>query len=430
MKKWWFILFLVVVCAVLILLFTLKIRSWVKRSRDRKRIRELDVMATQVESDRHVDTIFVSVPCYRETDAAKTMYDLLTKAKNPYRIRIGVCDQKEPQDDDTLKNVSALVERDPRLAFDKIMPHIRILQMPASQATGPMYARSAIEQRLYRGEKYYLCIDAHMRFADGWDEELVQQLEKGTRAPSRSVITMVPPAMPVSLLSLGFGEVRVPSSPSQRTPAPMTRFSRFEDENAAGLIEVDAVPMARCSREPLPTNYRIPGFAFCRGAAIREVPHDPFCSYVFLGELHLMSARYWTHGYDFYTPTRTLAWHDWSRHGRYGTFWEQFQGDPAREAIEQQGYERVLAVLGHRDISGDPSLPPFMKAGIGAGEMHGLGTRRTIRDFYRHVGADPATETVTTYGSLGLSPHLLTPQDVETRFGSVQKFEDEIKRRS
>lgn len=52
---------------------------------------------------------------------------------------------------------------------------VREICVPYTEATGPCKAR-AQAQYLWRGEGYYLQIDAHMRFVQGWDSQLKREL--------------------------------------------------------------------------------------------------------------------------------------------------------------------------------------------------------------------------------------------------------------
>ena len=46
---------------------------------------------------------------------------------------------------------------------------------------------------------------------------------------------------------------------------------------------------------------------------LKEVPYDPHLLFLFFGEESSMSARLWTHGWDFFAPPEHFIYHLWSR---------------------------------------------------------------------------------------------------------------------
>jgi Glycosyltransferase (GlcNAc) len=54
------------------------------------------------------------------------------------------------------------------------------------------------------------------------------------------------------------------------------------------------------------------GYSFSKCHAMRAVPYDPYLPQVFDGEEFSMYARYFTHGYDVYTPSRSYIGHDYN----------------------------------------------------------------------------------------------------------------------
>jgi hypothetical protein len=54
------------------------------------------------------------------------------------------------------------------------------------------------------------------------------------------------------------------------------------------------------------------GYSFSKCHAMRAVPYDPYLPQVFDGEEFSMYARYFTHGYDVYTPSRSCIGHDYN----------------------------------------------------------------------------------------------------------------------
>jgi [Skp1-protein]-hydroxyproline N-acetylglucosaminyltransferase len=124
------------------------------------------------------DTIFVAIPSYRDSECRHTVDDLIQKARNPSRISIGICLQCD-HDDDTQTYLKSKYPSS----------QVRITRVDYRDAAGPCVAR-AIAQALYEHETYYLQIDSHMRFRDGWDDFLIEELKK---CPSpKAILTTYP----------------------------------------------------------------------------------------------------------------------------------------------------------------------------------------------------------------------------------------------
>ena len=71
----------------------------------------------------------------------------------------------------------------------KFEKNVRTIFVRSRDACGPCWARS-LAQSLHRGEKYFLQIDSHMRFRQGWDRFLIEQLEQCES--SKPILTTYP----------------------------------------------------------------------------------------------------------------------------------------------------------------------------------------------------------------------------------------------
>ena len=61
---------------------------------------------------------------------------------------------------------------------------------------------------------------------------------------------------------------------------------------------------ARLLKKPKLTTLWAAGLSFSRCHAERTVPYDPYTPYIFWGEEFSRTARFFTHGYDIYTPQK------------------------------------------------------------------------------------------------------------------------------
>ena len=75
---------------------------------------------------------------------------------------------------------------------------MREVRLDYREATGPCKAR-ALAQALWAGEAFVLQLDAHMRFAPGWDTALTAWLQQAeaVRPGSKPVLSTYPPGFEV-----------------------------------------------------------------------------------------------------------------------------------------------------------------------------------------------------------------------------------------
>ena len=171
--------------------------------------------------------------------------------------------------------------------------------MPAACAKGPSYAR-ARAQTLYMGEDFQLQIDSHMRFRRGWDESLLREWAAARERVPRPVITTYPPGYDV-------GDDPLPDD----VRPTLLCASHFDEEDRE--LRLVGRRLREVAGRPVPSAFVAAGFLFSEGEAVRRVPYDPHMQAVFFGEEAAMSARYFTHGYDAFAPTRAFVFHCWSR---------------------------------------------------------------------------------------------------------------------
>ncbi|GLD93938.1 hypothetical protein PINS_up002543 [Pythium insidiosum] len=302
-------------------------------------------------------SIFVAIPSYRDPECAPTVIDLFRKASDPSRLSVGICLQSENEHKDELKLreavASALGERSPR------PEQLRIRWLHFSEAAGPCVAR-AEAQSLWTGEQYYLQIDSHMRFRDAWDSFLIDELH---RCPShKAVLTTYP---------LGY---TLPDHISSDSRPTLLCASRFDED---GTLRQASKTLAKKADSPLPSLFWAAGFAFSSSQVVEEVPYDASLRFLFFGEESSMSARLWTHGWDFFAPREMPIYHLWSR--AYRPVFQELETKERRQTREES-LRRVADLLLQR---GDDSNATF-----------GLGAVRTMQQYEQHIGVSFATQTI------------------------------------
>ncbi len=214
------------------------------------------------------------------------------RTHNP-NVFVGVCLQyKKDEDEQKLQFF-----RDTSFKFHH---QLRIRWIDHQNASGPCFAR-AETQKLYAEEEFYLQIDSHMRFREGWDDFLVEELKICEELVPKPVLTTYP---------AGYF---LPNELSKDTRATLLCAKGFDD---SGLLrQVSRVLKSKLSR-PVPSLFWAAGFSFSRATMVQEVPYDPTLKFLFFGEEQLMNTRLWTSGWDFFAPTEQVVYHLWSRNHR------------------------------------------------------------------------------------------------------------------
>lgn len=293
-------------------------------------------------ADGDDETIFVSVASYRDADCMNTVKDLFDKATRPDRVFVGICEQNKTDDGE------ACVP-----ARFKWMHRVRRITIPHGEARGPTYARYLCST-LWRDETYFCQIDSHTRFVRGWDVKCVA--DHRACGDAKAVLTHYPHDM--TQLNAGPADV------------PVLCKSAFD---ANGILTFEAVASVSASKKPRPVPFTSGGFVFGPGAMVRDVPYDPDLPHLFQGEEILYSARLWTSGYNFYTPTQNIVFHEYGR-GEAPKYWNEVDGfDEGQRA----SLAKVRGIL-------DGSVAP---------RTHGLGAARTMAAYWKFAGVDPVAKT-------------------------------------
>ena len=127
---------------------------------------------------------------------------------------------------------------------------------------------------------------------------------------------------------------------------------------------------------------------FCRAAAQKEVPFDPHI--FFWGEELNYSARLWTHGYDMYHINGRVMYHYWGR---------QRGKDSSKYRDMRHGSNRLSLARNRHLLGLEGATNPDALIDI---EKYGLGTKRSLADYFEFYGVDLIASTVALHAQMGL----------------------------
>lgn len=313
------------------------------------------------------DTIFVSVASYRDAECSMTLDTIFNNADHPERIFVGICEQNKKDEPDE-SCISPLVS--------KYINNIRVKSLDYTEAKGPTYARYYCAD-LWKGEQYFFQIDSHTTFVKHWDTDIVnmhKQIKSDPNESNKPVLSVFPPTKDQMILQ------GVPEFDNGELP-----------EN--NILKIYC-GWTEISDKPKRSNkcWAAAGFMFLESTFLYEVPFDPNLSHLFGGEEVLFSARLFTHGYDYYTPNKNICYHHYSR-----TKAPNYSRDVTNSAeCRGNAEKRVLFLLGllPRNSVVDDFLQNTNK--------YGLGTFRTISDFWNASGVDFEFRTVERWNDKAL----------------------------
>jgi hypothetical protein len=283
--------------------------------------------------------IFVSIAAYRDPQLIPTIEDCIVKARNPERLRFGICWQHDPALDTLpLRNDDCF----------------RILAVDWRESRGACWARSEV-MKLWRGEDWFLQVDSHCRFAWEWDAKLIDEM-KQTESAKPVLSTYAAPFTP------GGDEV-LADGPLQMA------FQGFTEDGIPHMKPMAIADWRNLTR-PRRARFLSAGFLFTQGGFVDEIGYDP--ELYFLGEEAAMTLRAFTSGYDLFHPNETIVWHDYGRPRapkHWGDHVEENSAGRSWQELDLRSRDKVRLLL----------------AGLPV-ESYGLGSVRSLEDYEAYAG--------------------------------------------
>lgn len=256
--------------------------------------------------------IHVLAASYRDRLCGRTLHNAFQHAKNPNRVYIRVIEQTEPNSD--LVDDAGCFEH----YCEKYNPNcqeykdqVRIVPVNSKESKGPTWARSKLSAMIHwdyvhrnispdldfqpvQLNDFCMQIDSHMDFSDNWDVELVDMFHM-TENDYAVLSTYV---------------TDIEANNQDPTNVPHLCMVQFTSS-----IRNWGTKECNFLIKPKLTNAMWgAGLSFHRCHAELNVPVDPYLDNVFDGEEGSRGIRFFTHGYDVYTPHRVLVTHDYHTH--------------------------------------------------------------------------------------------------------------------
>jgi len=307
------------------------------------------------------NAIFVSIASYRDELCSKTIESLYSNAKYPGNIFIGICQQNTDEDAECFDLNSELIK--------KYENNIRLIRLKNWEAKGPTYARYLCST-LWNGEEYFFQIDSHSILLKDWDEKAVNMIHeiKNTTKSKNVILSHYPK------------ELEAANNDNKGNEVPRICKSFFNDRGMISFLGAEAISISKHTYVETP--YIAGGMLFSESKLLRDVPFDPNLDFLFVGEEISHSIRCWTAGYDIYTPSENLVFHFYTREEAPKIWTDKTYSD--EDAFNKI---KMLIKLSEDNIE----LPNYIQNNI---EKYGLGTVRTLEDYYNFAGIDIKNKVV------------------------------------
>ena len=120
------------------------------------------------------ETIFVAIASYRDPECISTMESIFERAKYPERLRVAIIDQRSEGDPSCRPPSESVCRKSPYDSLCQYRGRIDYMEYSARLMVGPIFARH-LANRMYRGEYFAMQVDSHVRFAQDWDDDIIDQ---------------------------------------------------------------------------------------------------------------------------------------------------------------------------------------------------------------------------------------------------------------
>ena len=296
-------------------------------------------------------SIFISIASYRDRELIPTVMDCIHNAANKDNLFFGIHWQR-----DEFESIDDI------LSFN-----INVEECDWRDSKGACWARHNIQKNLYDGQAYYLQLDSHHRFLKDWDLELFELYNEAKKQSEKPLIGT-------------YGTTYFPNKnlPLKNEPYRINTFASFGSDGDIISRPVFIKNHIELAKERKLIKARLLSGHFIFGSAqfIDDCMYDP--NFYFRGEELSLSARAYTHGYDFYHPTKTIIWHEYLREQSHKHWLDHVKNN----GFVQEGEDRnKISKARQRQLFGIDQCNIDFK-------HFGFGNQRTLHDYELYVGLD------------------------------------------
>lgn len=305
-----------------------------------------------IESPDMTSRIIVEIPSYDDPDTVNTMRSALATAASPFRISFGICFQSD--------NMEMLQEIQ---AFDRCC----VKHYAKADAPGACRARYDC-QDLLGNEDFVMHVDAHMRFAPGWDIFFIDQWHECGH--DKAVMSGPGKNLSPDMMARPFDDPFFVESCSW---CPLLLVPDHFHDSPCQLV-VGAEWRAESAGKVLPGAFMSAGAVFACASFDREVRVDPYMN--FTGDEEPVVIRAWEKGFRFFHPSMMTMFHrhDINRHNAS----YHVGADIGLQAQQNLRYEALLGLRNDVDL----------------GE-YGLSDIENLREYERYAGICFKTMSIT-----------------------------------
>lgn len=289
-------------------------------------------------------SVFIQIPSYHDYELGRTIRDAMYKSSGQNDINFGVHLSYYKNNDINIPNLNNI--------------KIEVSEAPENLGQG---TSRYIANELYDGEDYYLQIDSHTRFEEGWDESLIENYQFYKNIGLKPVISCYPGAYEYNENGL--------SMLNDKTNVSYTDF--IED---LSFIDGDHIPHQRAVANPTNNIFTrsVSGGSIFSDGGIAEV--KPNKDMYFWAEEILTAVRLYTHGYDLLLPKRQNIYH---------LYYDEAKGKNNQRRQVGEDFPNLIRDI---DIKSKYELARIIDNKV-VGEF-ALGSARTLEEYEQFAGID------------------------------------------
>lgn len=315
-------------------------------------------------------------------------------AIHPEDIYVGLYQQNEPEDPNCVEPLYKLCEDMEKNLIpanntikEKLCNNLKKIQINRTDTAQIPVLGKFMSFKMYDNQEYVCVIDSHMKFRKDWDSVTLTLFEGIGNA--YSVLTHYP-------WSAKAIENRTnPEQSYHICGSTFVESTNSPPRNSNGcFVKTDMKNIQNNTAIRVP--FFAAGFSFAKAQFWKDVPLDPYLTYIFNGEEFDIAVRGWTSGYDFYSPPFDILGHYYGAEGPKRR--PPNVGDSPYIMKRRDKSEKRInykwGVLKNRTPQAtwdDVDIREISK--------YGMGNKRTLDQYWRFAGINILNKTATVFST-------------------------------